>query len=175
LRAHFPKIFLIMALSDRGKIEYAKKRLRRNFTGADLTSGVLEVGKVYQISAFVTGDDFKNVGAHSNASGDVFKATATTPTTWTNGSTLNEIALTAMKADADKTFDAATTTVTLTNSNFEGGQQSGEITFDKVLLGQALEELIAEFDPNYVSPIAIPRKPLGAVVRLGYWPSNPGF
>lgn len=155
-------------LSDRGKIEYAKKRLRRNYTGADLTSGALEVDKYYQISNFVTGDDFKNVGAHANSSGDVFKATGTTPATWAGGSTLNEIKLTDLKADADKTFESASSTVTLTAFAHEGGTQSGEITFDKSLLGEALEELIAEFDPNYKEAAVIPRTPLGAVVRLGW-------
>ena len=45
-------------------------------------------GGVYRISAFVAGDDFTNVGAASNATGVLFRATGATPTTWTNGSTL---------------------------------------------------------------------------------------
>jgi hypothetical protein len=53
-----------------------------------LTSGALTIGKNYTIDTFETGDDFTNVGAASNADGVGFTATGTTPTTWTNGSSL---------------------------------------------------------------------------------------
>lgn len=56
--------------------------------GAQLTSGSLVVGTEYVIGLFVAGDDFTNVGAFSNASGQRFLATGTTPTTWTNSSIL---------------------------------------------------------------------------------------
>jgi hypothetical protein len=52
------------------------------------TSGTLTIGKRYRINTFVTGDSFTNVGAASNASGVEFIATGTTPTTWTNSSSL---------------------------------------------------------------------------------------
>jgi len=55
------------------------------------TSGVLVSGKHYLISLFVSGDDFTNVGAGSNATGVTFTATGTTPTTWTHSSVLIEI------------------------------------------------------------------------------------
>lgn len=55
------------------------------------TSGTLTSGKRYQIQTFVAGDVFTNVGAAANESGVIFTATGTTPTTWTNGSTLIEI------------------------------------------------------------------------------------
>lgn len=55
------------------------------------TSGTLTSGKRYQIQSFVAGDSFTNVGAASNATGIVFTASGTTPTTWANGSTLIEI------------------------------------------------------------------------------------
>lgn len=48
------------------------------------TSGTLVVGKRYIISSYVAGDSFTNVGAAANATGQVFTATGTTPTTWTN-------------------------------------------------------------------------------------------
>jgi hypothetical protein len=60
-----------------------------NLTGQ--TSGTLTVGKKYRITTFVAGDSFTNIGASSNATGVEFTTTGTTPTTWTNGSTLNEI------------------------------------------------------------------------------------
>lgn len=55
------------------------------------TSGTLSTSKNYRITTFVAGDSFTNAGASSNASGVEFKAVATTPTTWTNGSTLNRV------------------------------------------------------------------------------------
>ncbi len=55
---------------------------------ANLTAGPLVVGKRYLIQTFATGDNFTNVGATANASGDIFTASGTTPTTWTNGSIL---------------------------------------------------------------------------------------
>lgn len=56
--------------------------------GVIQTSGSLIIGKTYQITAFSAGDNFTNVGAASNATGVIFKATGTTPTTWSNGSAL---------------------------------------------------------------------------------------
>lgn len=46
------------------------------------TSGLLVVGKTYQIDTLVAGDDFANVGYV--ASSTPFIATGTTPTVWTN-------------------------------------------------------------------------------------------
>jgi len=55
------------------------------------TSGSLIIGQRYRIATFVAGDNFTNVGASSNATGVVFTATGTTPTTWTNGSALVKV------------------------------------------------------------------------------------
>lgn len=71
------------------------------WAGATATSGTLTVGQRYRITTFVAGDDFTNVGAGSNATGVEFVATGTTPTTWTNSSTLTDIG-----AIADYAFDA---------------------------------------------------------------------
>jgi hypothetical protein len=49
-------------------------------------SGFLTIGKLYTIISFQAGDNFTNVGAAANATGQSFIATGTTPTTWTNGS-----------------------------------------------------------------------------------------
>lgn len=62
-------------------------------SGAAQTSGNLIVGKQYRIATFQAGDDFTNVGAASNASGVVFTATGTTPTTWSNSSSLVQLGL----------------------------------------------------------------------------------
>jgi hypothetical protein len=151
-----------MTDDDREKIEYAKKRLRRKYTGINLTSGALEAGKSYKISVLITGDDFRPAGAITNQPGEIFIAN-TTPPTWTNGSTLNEIKLAELHADADLTYDSATETVTLTSSSSEGGAGSGEITFEKRLLGEALEELIEELDPAWTPP---PARAGGSVIQL---------
>ncbi len=60
------------------------------------TSGVLLVGKRYTIEDYNAGDDFSNVATvvsgTINTTGCVFDATGTTPTTYTNGSTLSYFA-----------------------------------------------------------------------------------
>jgi len=52
------------------------------------TSGVLIVGKIYQITNYISVDDFKNVGAESNNEGVIFTATGTTPDNWSNESVI---------------------------------------------------------------------------------------
>lgn len=59
-----------------------------------LTAGTLITGREYRIDTYAAGDDFTNVGAASNASGVRFVATGTTPTTWTNSSSLRQIGVT---------------------------------------------------------------------------------
>lgn len=75
--------------------------------------------------------------------------------------------LEGLKLKAKEIFGAATDTVTLTNGSFEGGSGSGEITFPKILLLGALNDLIAEIDPGYLAPTLIPRREIGITVRLG--------
>ena len=57
-----------------------------------LTSGTLIPGQEYIIDTFVAGDDFSNiatvVSGTINTTGCIFVATGTTPTTWTNSSSL---------------------------------------------------------------------------------------
>lgn len=57
----------------------------------EATSGVLVVGADYLISDYNAGDNFTNVGAGSNETGEIFTASGTTPTTWSNGSTLIQV------------------------------------------------------------------------------------
>ena len=52
-----------------------------------LTSGTLVAGQEYTIDTLAAGDDFANVGG-TNETGNVFVATGTAPTTWTNSSSL---------------------------------------------------------------------------------------
>lgn len=53
-----------------------------------ITSGPLVIGATYVILTYFAGDDFTNLGAFINAEGEIFVASGTTPTTWTNGSIL---------------------------------------------------------------------------------------
>lgn len=53
-----------------------------------ITTGPLIIDQYYTITTLVAGDDFTNVGAPSNTAGITFKATGTTPTTYSNGSRL---------------------------------------------------------------------------------------
>ncbi|MFA9219890.1 MAG: hypothetical protein ACEQSL_01745 [Sediminibacterium sp.] len=56
-----------------------------------LTAGVLFPGERYKITTYVSADDFKNVGAGENATGEIFVATGAIPTVWTNGSRLDTV------------------------------------------------------------------------------------
>ena len=56
-----------------------------------LTSGTLSIGVTYEITNYVAGDDFLNVGSTNDQTGEVFQAIGTTPTDWTNGSELTDI------------------------------------------------------------------------------------
>lgn len=59
----------------------------------------------------------------------------------------------ALRALRDTAFAAATRTVTITSTSTEaGGAGAGEITFDKMTLVAALNELIAEADPASQPP-----------------------
>lgn len=158
--------------SDRNKINYAKSVLRRQYSIPPiLTSGQLVAAKYYQILQWGSRDDFKNVGAPRLGSGDlpgkVFIATGTTPTVWANGTRLILIDVPGLKTYAAQILADATDRITLTSGNFEGGTGSGVVTFERVLVGIAVEELIAEFDPDYIAPAPIPRREIGATVRLG--------
>jgi hypothetical protein len=53
-----------------------------------LPGSTFVVGQTYMIKTYVAGDNLTNIGAPSNASGAAFVATGTTPTIWTNGSTV---------------------------------------------------------------------------------------
>ena len=53
------------------------------------TIGALVIGQKYYISDYNAGDIFTNVGG-ANVTGTIFTATGTTPTTYSNGSTLNK-------------------------------------------------------------------------------------
>ncbi len=74
-----------------GYLELVRKIPLTAIGGATMTAGALVVGQKYLVSHFETDDDFSNVGA-TNADGNIFVASGTTPTTWTNGSILQALA-----------------------------------------------------------------------------------
>lgn len=159
-------------LSERSKIQYAKSVLRRQYTGASTTSGVLVSGKFYRITRFESGDDFRNVGAPyarcytGYYPGTIFEATGTTPTVWTHASKLTELKVAELRAYSETVFATASDTIAITAGSFEGGQGSGQLVFEKSLLGIAIEQLLAEMDPDYVHTQIFPRKSFGMTVRL---------
>lgn len=69
-------------------------------TASPLMAGTLTSGKLYRINTYVSGDDFANLGG-TNVTGNEFVTTGTTPTTWSNGSSLIQIGCTA---DYDLSF-----------------------------------------------------------------------
>lgn len=162
-------------LSERSKLQYARSVLRRQYTGASATSGLLVVDKFYRITQFVPGDDFRNVGGTSTGrfcgsgyhrSGQIFQATGTTPTVWTHVSRLTELLVVELRVYSLAVFAEASDMIALTSASFEGGQGSGQLVFEKSLLGLAIEQLLAEFDPDYVATPPMPRRPSGITVRL---------
>ena len=72
---------------DRESIRYALNGPIYDDKLSILGLGTLETGRAYKIVNYVAGDDFTNVGG-ANVTGTIFTATGTTPTTWTNYSTL---------------------------------------------------------------------------------------
>jgi len=58
--------------------------------GFDITDfdNKLIIGEEYTINNYVVGDDFTNVGATANTTGEIFIAVAEIPSNWSNGSNL---------------------------------------------------------------------------------------
>ena len=84
------KIYSNILTATEVKDLYSNANIPFKYEGASntvLTTGSLVVGKEYIIDTFVAGDDFVNVGG-TNVTGTVFTATGTSPTTWTNASSL---------------------------------------------------------------------------------------
>jgi hypothetical protein len=60
-------------------------------------------------------------------------------------------------------FQTATDEVVLTTGSFEGGSAGGQVKFNKMNVGMAIEELIAELDPAYVPP---PQRSFGSAIQF---------
>jgi len=95
--------------------------------GATATSGTLTVGKRYRLKDLITGDDFTNVGAASNADGVEFVATGTTPTTWSNFSVVESIG-TLADFRAEDYNESASKLLDRSSNNFVGVGTSVTLT-----------------------------------------------
>ena len=95
--------------------------------GATATSGTLTVGKRYRLRDWITGDNFTNVGAGSNADGVEFIATGTTPTTWANSSVVENIG-TLADFRAEDYNESASKLLDRSSNNFVGVGTSVTLT-----------------------------------------------
>lgn len=73
-----------------------------------------------------------------------------------------------LKAYAATLYDPSPSDTELTSASREGVTGSAVVSNNLRLRRIAVEELIAERDPGYVAPVAVPRGQLGIVGRLGY-------
>lgn len=71
--------------------------------------------------------------------------------------------LAALKALAIEVNATATDTITLTSLTLEAGQATGAVTFEKVIIGLAIEEWLEQIDPDFV---AAPELPQGFAIRF---------
>lgn len=114
---------------------YAHKSVTNNDTNfpdadevdeAAKTSGSLVIGARYLITDFNTGDNFTNVGG-TNATGASFIATGTTPTTWSNGSTLYRLTV-RKTTGAEIAFDECTVgSAAITHFAFKDTASGGNV------------------------------------------------
>jgi hypothetical protein len=75
--------------------------------------------------------------------------------------------LALLKAYAATLYDAAPSDVELTGATREGVTGSFQISNKLSIRRVAVEELLAERDPDYVPPTPVPRQPYGVTVQVG--------
>lgn len=63
---------------------------------------------------------------------------------------------------ADAVFTESASGVTITSASTDGGSTTGQVTMDPALLGQALEDILAESDASIAKA---PRRQLGYIAR----------
>ena len=93
--------------------------------GNSATSGTLINGQRYKITDYQSGDDFSNIGG-TNEDNAIFTATGTTPTTWTNSSTLKPIT-----SDLAYNISATDLQTALNAMNNNAGPHGGTVTVTK--------------------------------------------
>lgn len=124
------------------------------------TSGTITSGKRYQITIFAAGDDFTNVGAGENATGVLFVASGTTPTTWTHASTLTEIT-------TDLAFDIGTTALQAALNAMASITAAGGITVSITSLNFLITFLVAGVRA-LLSAGTAGLAPAGCVAEIGH-------
>jgi hypothetical protein len=75
--------------------------------------------------------------------------------------------LIALKAYAVTLYQATPGETEITRTNVGGDAVEGQLTGKLSIRRTAVEEVIVERDPTYVAPVVIPRRLIGATVRLG--------
>lgn len=115
------------------------------------TSGTITNEARYYIEDYNSGDDFVNVGG-TNATGNIFTASGTTPTTWTNSSSLVQIADAIDYNATASVFQAAIRTKLTTNYSAATVTETngGPWTIDRVTAGDIdpLEGLGTSLTPD---------------------------
>ncbi len=99
------------------------------------TSGIVMPTLVYTIENYVAGDDFTNVGATLNQTGEVFVATGYVPAVYTNGSTLvggypTRLDASGISIDNTAVYDICVTDIGAT------GHFSGYIEYEKININE---------------------------------------
>jgi hypothetical protein len=81
------------------------------------TDGVLEIGEEYLIMRYRINDDFINVGATKNKTGQLFTAIATTPDNWNKCSVLAKVSRVSLAGATIRMqiYDGATVIKTITS------------------------------------------------------------
>lgn len=99
-----------------GGIGFQANQGQVKLNGTESISGLLIIGQKYAITNYIATDDFTNVGASSNVTGEIFTATGTTPTDWTNGSTLQRRPTLVLASNVEQRIDYFTDPLSLSSS-----------------------------------------------------------
>lgn len=75
--------------------------------------------------------------------------------------------LAALRAYAATLWNDSPSDVEITSTSVEGTSGSGTVSNGLRIRRIAVEELIAELDPEYIEPVVRPGRPWGVTVRLG--------
>lgn len=130
------------------------------YNSETLTSGTVISGVRYYITDFNAGDNFTNIGG-TNVTGNVFTATGTTPTTWTNGSSLQRLIDITYISDTSFSYPVAGTpttpaTGTITASPVLGEDEQGvfasclfsDVDTDTEYIALAKSDRVTLVNPN---------------------------
>jgi hypothetical protein len=130
--------------------------------------GPLVIGKLYEITEYVAGDDFVNVGG-ANVTGTIFTATGTTPTTWTNWS---KLALSYNDTLNDVITEILMTIPEITSVNTSAARASSPnvtwtLTSDRIAINVASD--IAEFYSHLIYVVGATAYLVDMKLNNGTW------